>query len=472
MPIARKINKSFSLKQIISFVVAIVFLLGTLAIMKRQEIYQILIEATGEPANIVVESAVSLGELNRLWSHLAQGGEDLSTNMLSPVLPSIRNLGPQTIRLDHIYDGYDVVRRDEAGQLEFHWVRLDEIVGSIRASGATPMLALSYMPPAIASSDIVSQPGDWNEWALVVQKTMEHYSGELNIPNVAYEVWNEPDLFGGWKTYGGKNYLELYRYSAIGASRARTNQPFLLGGPAITAAYVNWTKNLLTFVEKNNLRLDFFSWHRYHKNPDQYLNDFQMIATIASRFSRPIPKLFITESGPNSENDPAYDGDFSAAHLAAVTAVLAGKADRIYTFEIVDGKSPNNQDYWGRWGLITHPTAGGRVKPRFQALQMLNSLSGSQLKAAGAGTWVKTLATKKTDGTIQVLIVNCDPLNNHREETPLSITDLTPGVYTLSQTLAGGGTTSENVTVGIIGVYFKKIPMAPNSIVLIELKPT
>src|SRR4030042_2787442 len=123
------------------------------------------------------------------------------------------------------------------------------------------MFALSYMPPVISSGDIVSAPRDWNEWSLVVQRTIEHYSGNMNVPEIAYEVWNEPDLFGQWKTYGEKNYLDLYRFAASGAGRAKVKQNFKLGGPATTAPYTAWTKNFLAFVSQNNLRLDFFSWH-------------------------------------------------------------------------------------------------------------------------------------------------------------------------------------------------------------------
>src|SRR3972149_1571123 len=52
-------------------------------------------------------------------------------------------------------------------------------------------------------------------WQNLAQKTVEHVSGKagLNLSNVYYEVWNEPDLFGGYKVYGGKNYLDLYSHS-------------------------------------------------------------------------------------------------------------------------------------------------------------------------------------------------------------------------------------------------------------------
>lgn len=462
------------LKSLTSLILIIISLIVTLTLFKRQEIYQFISEASGEPADLVVETAKPLGELPRIWSHLAQGGENLSVDMISPVIPQIKSLNPQTIRLDHIYDGYDVVSRNESGQLTFNWTKLDKIVQSITATGAIPMLALSYMPPAIASSDIISPPKNWNDWSLVVQKTIEHYSGDLKIPNINYEVWNEPDLFGSWKTYGEKNYLDLYRASAIGANNAKVSLPFKIGGPATTAPYSAWTRNFLSFVQKNNLRLDFFTWHRYSRNLNQFIQDKESVEQIIHEFPQTAANLewYITEVGPNSEVDPVYDGNSAAAHLIAVTKISLGQINRLYNFEIVDGKNSEGKKYWGRWGLLTHPDFGASAKPRYQAFQLLNKLQGSWLNSTGDGDWVKAIATKKADGAIQVLIVNYDLYGRHSEDVPLTFTDLTPGPYTLSKTLLGGGINTEDITVNLIGLYATKISLSPNSAILIELKPS
>ena len=62
--------------------------------------------------------------------------------------------------------------------------------------------------PVTVSTDgtITSPPKKWEEWSLVVEKVVEHYSGreERNLPNIYYEIWNEPDLFGKWKISGVK----------------------------------------------------------------------------------------------------------------------------------------------------------------------------------------------------------------------------------------------------------------------------
>jgi hypothetical protein len=405
---------------------------------------------------------------------LAQGGEDLSTNMLGQVVDQVKDLTPETIRIDHIYNGYNVVSRDNSGQLVFNWQRLDEIVNSITAVGAIPMLVLSYMPPAISRGDILDLPRDWRDWSFVVQKTIEHYSGELAIVDMTYEVWNEPDLFGNWKTYGDKNYLELYRYASIGASLAQGVKPFKIGGPAITVPYFAWFNAFLNFVSQERLRIDFLSWHRYIVIPQKYSEDINLMNRIVESHRQSIGNIdwYITETGPDSENNPGYDTDFAAAHLIAVIRETIDRVKRVYTFEIVDGKDPDGKIYWGRWGILTNPVSGVNKKARYRAIQLLNRLHGFQLPVSGEGTWVKAIAAIGSDNTIQILLVNYDRYQRHQETVPVSIGALVPSSpYSLSQTFLDGSTRGETVFTDAGGSIQTELLLAPNAIILVEISP-
>lgn len=448
-------------------------LVAILGVLKRDEIYKFLSQASGEPANLIVRVNVPLGILPRPWEHLAQGGEDLTGNMFAPVLDEAKALAPKTIRIDHLYDGYDVVKRNESGQLTFSWDRLDEVVKSIGQIGATPMLALSYMPPVISSGDIVSAPRDWNEWALVVQRTIEHYSGTLGISDISYEVWNEPDLFGGWKTYGEKNYLTLYQYSAIGASKAQGVKPFKLGGPATTAPYDAWIENFLKFVSENNLRIDFISWHRYSKDVDTFTKDWDLIRTALDRNLGVSQRLgrYMTEWGVNGDVDPMYDSQAGAAHFVAVIRSIMGYMDRVYAFELIDGKSAEGKEYWGRWGMLTHSSFGKKQKPRYEALQMMNKLSGLWIKVDGEGTWVKAIASMAPDDSIRIVVVNYDKSGGHSETTPLAVLGLPQGSYAVSKKLLGGGIKNETVDIGADGAYATELQLPVYAVMSVDLVP-
>ena len=96
--------------------------------------------------------------------------------MLVEVVPQVRELKPEYIRIDHIYDAFDVVS-GTSGSLSYDWTGLDKAVDSILATGAKPFLSLSYMPSAISQGDMVSQPKNWSDWGAVVSETIKHYSG-------------------------------------------------------------------------------------------------------------------------------------------------------------------------------------------------------------------------------------------------------------------------------------------------------
>ncbi|RJR14578.1 hypothetical protein C4579_04760 [Candidatus Microgenomates bacterium] len=467
---ARKYRQNFSNFSIIALLL-LIFALPVL-VLGTQKIQQLLSEATGISANIRVDPTHSLGMIEQNWRAFAQGGEE-EGNILTQVVPNVRQLQPQYIRIDHLYDHHPTVGRDGNGQLTFNFASLDMVVDSIVATGATPFLSLSYMPSAIASGDVTSTPRDWSEWALVVQRTIEHYSGvnNRNLSDVYYEVWNEPDLFGNWKYYGDKNYLTLYLYAVQGAQNATNTNAFKIGGPATTQLYKNWIVALADFVESNNLRLDFVSWHHYTFDPGEFNTDAGNITEWLRQYPRFLntPRI-ISEWGFDSNINPGYDGNLAAAHTIATVQQALGVYDQIFSFELVDGKSPDNQAFWGRWGLLTHPSQGKLPKPRFEAFLLLNQLAGDRLYVAGEGTWVRALAAQ--DGnTMRILLTNYDRYGNHNEVVPVTVSPITNGTYTIITKRLNQAEQTQTTTVTDNNLVTQLI-MQPNNVVLLTINPS
>ncbi|EKE04981.1 MAG: glycoside hydrolase family protein [uncultured bacterium] len=386
-------------------------------------------KASDLPANLIIDAGNMIGGKSESWRNLAQGGEERGRQLL-PVIDKIKALKPKYIRIDHVFDYY--------GEAE-----LDQVIQDIVATGAKPFIALSYMPPSLSKSgDVTDLPNDWGKWENLVQKTVEHVSGRngLNIKDVYYEVWNEPDLFGKFKTYGPKNYLELYSHTVRPAMRANNVNSFKIGGPATTGFYENWANKLIMFALENRLRIDFVSWHRYSKNLQDYEDDYNKTLNFGNL------ETIISETGPNSENDPVYDGSFSALHMIATTALMEGKVSKLFNFEIKDGAGPTKN--WGRWGMLTHEKWGTpEIKPRYRAMQFLNNLiGGSNLQLDGQGSWVKAIA-KRNNQKIQILIVNYDNYGKHSETVPLKVTNLPTNSFVLKRIDFSGNTTSSPVTV-------------------------
>ncbi len=442
------------------------------SVSQFDQIKTFFLRAIGQPARIVIDTQNITGPLDRSWRNLAQGGESHDWR-LAPINNQVRALNPEYIRLDHIYDFYDVVQ-GSPGDLRFDFSQLDVMLNDIQAVGAKPYISLSYMPPAISRGDIVEQPHYWIDWQLVVQKTIEHISGTRNTDQVYYEVWNEPDLFGSWNYYGDKNYLNLYAYAARGAAEAEKNpqiNQFYLGGPATTGLYKNWFDSLAKYTLQQNLKFDFFSWHRYAHSLNAFEQDLSQVKTWLARYPdlRQI-ELHITEWGLDSDNHPGYDGSYGAAHTVAGAITLNQMADKAFVFEIQDGKDPNQQALWGRWGLLTHQDFNSQPKPRYEGLLMLDRISSEQLLLTGQGTWVKAVAARNQAGNTEFVMANADRRGRHTEKVPMTFINVQPGDYILSleyldQGLQRLSLATEN------NMLETEVVMPANSVVYGELSP-
>lgn len=462
----RKSTQKSVIGGVVFLILAAISIVGALQI---KQVRQFFSQASGSPANLVVDTQSVLGTMPRPWRNLAQGGEDHNWR-IEPISTKVKALNPEYVRLDHIYDFYEIVK-GSPGNLQFDFSKFDLVIKDITALGAKPYIAMSYMPPTISSGDILAKPVRWEDWQLVVQKTIEHVSGTLKIEGVYYEVWNEPDLFGGWKYYGEKSYLDLYTYAARGAANAKNVQAFKLGGPAITALYKNWFDALAKHVIQNKLQFDFFSWHRYSQDLEIYPEDMANVRNWVAAYPQLEPTLefHITEWGHDSNNSPGYDGQLSAAHTVAGSATMLNLVQRAFVFEIQDGKDPKGQQNWGRWGMLTHNDSGAQPKPRYQALKMLERLSSQRLPIQGQGSWVKGLAAKNTTtGGTQVLLANYDSASRHSEQVPLTFTDITPGSFTLKQETLNGRVSQTQVATTAAQLQVT-IPMSPNDVIWVEL---
>lgn len=439
------------------------------SVAQLQVVRDFFSQASSIPANVYVNTKAILGPLPRPWRNLAQGGESHAWR-LAPISNEVAQLHPNYIRLDHVYDFYDVVQ-GQPGNLTLDFSKLDLVLEDIRSVGATPFLSLSYLPPMMSDDgNVTGKPNSYKDWQYLVQKTIEHVSGQKGFQDVYYEVWNEPDLFGGWKYYGSKNYLDLYAAAARGAAAANHTLAFKIGGPATTGLYQNWIDALLTYTSENNLRLDFISWHRYTYDLDQYRVDLALARTWVAAYPKysGVLEFLITEWGHNSEMDAGYDGRLGAAHTVASAITMVGTLERGFIFEIQDGASDTDQAYWGRWGLFTASEHGAKPKPRYWALRMLDSLGPQRLQVLGQGSQVKALATKDEAGKVQTILANFDPSGTNHETVPITFQAIDPGTFELKLKYLSGDMRTETIAT-TTATLRTLVPLGPNDVVMAEL---
>jgi len=435
-----------------------------------QKVTQFFSEATAKKAEIVVQVDKNLGRLPRPWEYLGQGGEETG-GMIGKTITQIKPLKPKYIRIDHIYDFYQVAQRTDQG-LQIDFSRLDLEVEAILQTGAKPFLALSYMPPGLAV-DIISPPYDWGDWQQLVKATIEHYSGKQNknIQDVYYEVWNEPDLFGSYKMGGERSYLEMYRRASWAAEAAANAQPFKLGGPATTGMYTGWLENLYKASRDEGLRLDFVSWHRYSLDLKDFKNDVEWFSNLSNRYPElALKERVLSEWGPDPENNPAYDNQIGAAHMMAVMQEIMGGIHKAFVFEIMDGKDPQGKNFWGRYGLISHESSGLISKPRYLMIEWLNQLGETRLALNGEGSFVKGIAASNNNNKeVQIYLVNYDKYNSHWETVPVTVKNLKPGNYQVIKQKLNDSQQISPLTI-TSGTYVTSEILKPNEVLRIIIK--
>jgi xylan 1,4-beta-xylosidase len=416
-----------------------------------QNAWRLMTGASFQTAAIVVDVSQPGAPIRKIWSGVSQGFEKLpdSDFRMTATSGMLKSVGTKYVRIDHLYDGYGVVDKKD-GRLVYNWTKLDALVGDIVAAGAKPYFSLSYMPTAISKSDILDFPVNWGEWGQVVAATVGHYSRDYKggLENVIYEVWNEPDLFGGWKMNGTKNYVTLYSTAANAANGVKGAKAFKIGGPATTGFYPAWVTGFYDKLD-STVRIDFFSWHRYSANIDDFVKDVttakEMMQTRISRSQ----DLYISEWGVNPERSSAYDGRWAGAHFLAVNTALESSAvDMVLAFEVMDG-APGDKKYHGGWGMLTNPKYGPvEKKPRFKALEMLSKLDGVKLPSVGNGTYVTAMASYDANGVVRVLATNYDSVGTHDELFPITVVGLSAGNYVVREEYLSGRVLNTEVNVG------------------------
>jgi hypothetical protein len=433
------------------------------------------IKADNGRTEIFIDYNSITGPVPLNWRALSQGGEEKGVRMLENVTSKISVLTPRYIRIDHIYDYYDVATVNPQGGYDLSWDKLDSTVCDIYRAGAKPFFVLGYMPEGLSGkTDLISAPKTWDMWSYIVQKTIERYSGKDTrlcgqvtgdfMKNIYYEVWNEPDLesFGKWSIYGGsKSYLDLYFYSSQGANRAQNVNNFFMGGPVTTALYRNWITNFLDFVDNNNLRLDFISWHHYSKNPNDYTQDMININSWLTgsyvKYAN-LPKI-ISEWGYDSDPNPVAESALGAAHtFVSIRNLIEQKLEMAFAFEIKDGPSP-------RWGLLSYT---GEEKPRYKILKLLNMIEGHLLNIYGENDSIKVLASRKNNN-ISLVIGNYDATNQNTCLTPINIGNIPNGQYSV-QTFNLDRQISTQEAIISNGQYSTEIVLQPNEIVGIKME--
>lgn len=416
-----------------------------------------------QPLTLRIQAETAAGRLDPVWhmlgsEHLSQlfyedgpGGSRIGAEFQEALCLAHSELGATYIRAHAILHDEQGVYSEIAGEARYDFTAIDRIYDLLLNQGLRPIVEVSFMPRDLASNTaetvfwyrgITSLPRDWQHWGELNQRLAAHLVERYGIEEVsqwAFEIWNEPNMeeFGpyipGFWTGTQSEYFRLYDIAARAIKSV--DERLLVGGPATAA--VGWIADFLDFARQQDAPLDFLSTHSYNNLPLD-------VKPILKSYGFEGVKIWWTEWGVSpSLFLPINDSVFGSPFILHGMKSVQGRADALAYWVISDhfeeqGRVPRLLH--GGFGLLT---IGNLRKPRYWALALAESLGTElvhcDLRGDGARSLVDAWASRKPDGTIDILAWNGtldqskyqgDPLLDRRIE--VCIEQLTERAYQCS----------------------------------------
>lgn len=342
------------------------------------------------------------------------------------------------------------------GQPRYNFQHLDRVLDTWVSAGLKPIFETDFMPDALAEGPIVrnysggaiNTPKDYNRWRDLVYETVKHCIERYGVEEVRswyFEIWNEPDL----KTYfiDGLNPGErfspekvqrlnkMYDYFVAGATAA--DAQIRVGGPGIAwnsdylRAFLNHCVNETNYVTgEKGTRIDFISWHAYGTVEEIRRKNREMKQIVLKEF----PLLADRELQQNEWGQPVGpDSNRPSAYLHHEAAFLCKSIDSFFSDEsarvakILRWGDPTGSiqpgPNWG-WRPLTIFFGNETIKLSiFNAYEMLAKLGAERVQLTGRrfGDLVHGFATRKPDGSVQIVVYHFDERNQQSPGAPVPV---------------------------------------------------
>jgi xylan 1,4-beta-xylosidase len=341
-------------------------------------------------------------------------------------------IGFQSVRAHAIFHDLVGIYASEKGEVaRYNFQNLDKIYDFWLSVGLKPYVELSFTPNALAIGERtifryranVTPPADLGRWDDLVRAVASHLVERYGIDEVAswyFEVWNEPDLEGGFWIGGQERYFELYVHTA---RAIKAVDPRLrVGGPATSRGM--WVEEFLSFCARSQAPVDFLSTHHYCADAGLVMGQFSeqilwrgqkamsadVRRTVAAVRASAFPQIEVhyTEWNVSPIHEDRYgkDSEFTAAFALQTLQDVSGSIGRYMLWAISDvfeESGPGETPFSGKYGLVN---LHGVKKPLFHAFRFLARLYDHQLPTKGS-----LYATRSPEGGLRVLSWNyCEPL--------------------------------------------------------------
>jgi len=331
-----------------------------------------------------------------------------------------RQIGVNLVRTHDFYGPLDMSTlypdrtRDPAVPQSYDFAASDPVWQAMVDGGFEPYFRLgdswnNAQPPANASERA--------NWVKAAVQVIRHYrEGKWNGFKTKFryvEIWNEPDNQQFWqKPHTPAEFFQLFAETARALKQAFPD--LQVGGPGLTPAGAlapagnKYTQDFLDYMKKNNVPLDFFSWHIYSNDPNDYANAAAFYRAALDRHGYQGAASHITEWNTETKRD-AKDalalraGGKGAAILTAAWINL--QEQNVAASLIYRGTDPSirTPEFYGIFYADGKPK---RVALAFSLWSKLVAHPNRLSVTASSSPTLRVLAGQNDAGEIALLVAN------------------------------------------------------------------
>jgi len=268
-----------------------------------------------------------------------------------------------------------------AEDLHYDFSALDTILGALSEHGSRLYASWCYIPlPLQENGNWRAGPTDIKAWQEIYRQYAAYYAGKgIRIPY--HEVYNEPDCGNVFFTGTFADYTNMYVAAARGLKEG--NPDAVVGGPS--SAFVENSAGVipefLRTVLREDVPLDFFSYHSYGCDAKQYIARTRQARALVNAH----PKLDTTELHLNEFNSllQPFVLDGPAEHVRGGSTMLTA-------FELLLNETDVTLAHWAQFLDTGIEPLGsvdvlGRQKAAYWAYWMYSHMPEQRVSVSGLG---------------------------------------------------------------------------------------
>ena len=265
--------------------------------------------------------------------------------------------GEHTVDILGIFPDFDA---DPYSPDSYDFTLTDMYLDNIMLSGAQVFYRLGNKIEHWPKHYGIFPPKDFKKWAVICEHIIRHTNeGWANGHQRGikfWEIWNEPDFNG--KCWAGtrEEFFDLFETTA---KHLKACFPDLkIGGPAVCSSNPDWLVPFFEAMSKRNVPMDFYSWHHYSANVQDFRSDMRLHRAYLDKYGYTDCESILNEwnyvcGWGGEEWKQSLATEVSTKGAAFIAAVMtAGQQERLDMLMYYDARTNSSMNGLFRFGTL------------------------------------------------------------------------------------------------------------------------